>query len=282
MPKKKLCLDKQTFSDCTNKQLREELKKRNLKRTGKKIEMIARLTDYEKEIKEKDMLKCMEFLCELNLTQHDSENKNVTDENRDKVRSCQEKVFYGENRHKKLQCPGFLDGKRFGAYKLFTPQEKNPLPLSVEEFVSIYETLGSNEEKQALLQELSPNNKEKVSAKILKIRFKDDPLRELLMAVLPVEELGNMVVDYVKETKFELEKTLHRHTDNVNSVAFSADGQRIVSGSFDDTIKVWDAQSGQLLQTLKDKNKVFSVAFSPDGKRIVSGGGDHTVKVWKS
>jgi len=65
------------------------------------------------------------------------------------------------------------------------------------------------------------------------------------------------------------------------SVSFSPDGKRIVSGSVDDTLKVWDVETGQELLTLKGHSDyVMSVSFSPDGKRIVSGSGDNTLKVW--
>jgi WD40 repeat protein len=61
-------------------------------------------------------------------------------------------------------------------------------------------------------------------------------------------------------------------------VAYSPDGRRIVS-SRADTLKVWDAQTGQELLTLKGHTgRVRSVAYSPDGTRIVSAGGE--VKVW--
>jgi len=49
-------------------------------------------------------------------------------------------------------------------------------------------------------------------------------------------------------------QTLTGHTAGVNSVAFSSDGQRIVSGSRDKTLKIWDANSGQELQTLKARD----------------------------
>jgi eukaryotic-like serine/threonine-protein kinase len=54
--------------------------------------------------------------------------------------------------------------------------------------------------------------------------------------------------------------TLHGHTDRVSSVAFSSDGTRIVTGSDDQTAKVWDARTGLLLLELKGhSNRVSSV-----------------------
>ena len=71
------------------------------------------------------------------------------------------------------------------------------------------------------------------------------------------------------------------HTGPVNSVAFSADGKKIVSGSEDKTLIVWDATTGQALQRLQGhKEGVTGVAWSPDGSKIVSASEDGTLKVW--
>jgi WD40 repeat protein len=75
--------------------------------------------------------------------------------------------------------------------------------------------------------------------------------------------------------------TLEGHSGGVTSVAFSPDGKRIVSGSYDNTVKVWDAETGQETLTLKGHSDyVRSVSFSPDGRRIASGSSDKMVKVW--
>ena len=67
----------------------------------------------------------------------------------------------------------------------------------------------------------------------------------------------------------------------MNSVAYSPDGRRILTGSCDRTAKVWDADKGQELFSLKGHtDPVSSVAFSPDGRRILTGSGDNTAKVW--
>jgi WD40 repeat protein len=65
------------------------------------------------------------------------------------------------------------------------------------------------------------------------------------------------------------------------SVAFSPDGKQVVSGSDDNTVRLWDAATGAQLQTLKGHTGwINSVAFSPDGKQVVSGSDDNTVRPW--
>jgi WD40 repeat protein len=72
------------------------------------------------------------------------------------------------------------------------------------------------------------------------------------------------------------------HTEKIWCATFSLDGKRIVSGSEDCTIRVWDAQTGNpVLGPLKmHTHSVISVAFSPDDRRIASGSCDNTILVW--
>ncbi|CAA7260761.1 unnamed protein product [Cyclocybe aegerita] len=66
----------------------------------------------------------------------------------------------------------------------------------------------------------------------------------------------------------------------VNAVAFSSDGMRIVSGSQDRSVRVWDASTGAELKVLNGHcNRVYSVAFSSDGTRV-SGSSNNSVRVW--
>ena len=82
-------------------------------------------------------------------------------------------------------------------------------------------------------------------------------------------------------TKFTCLKTLEGHSDGVASVAYSPDGTKIISGSDDYTIKIWDANTGQCLKTLEGHSLfVNSVAYSPDGTKIISGSDDNTIKIW--
>ena len=66
--------------------------------------------------------------------------------------------------------------------------------------------------------------------------------------------------------------------DWILSVEFSKDGAKIVSGSYDKSVRVWDASTGAALQQLNgDTHCVSSVAFSHDGMHIVSGSYDKSV-----
>ena len=80
---------------------------------------------------------------------------------------------------------------------------------------------------------------------------------------------------------FERLYTFCWHSDWVKSVAISPDGQTLVSGSRDKTIKVWNLHTGKLSRNFAGhSDTVETVAISADGHIIVSGSRDKTIKVW--
>ena len=69
----------------------------------------------------------------------------------------------------------------------------------------------------------------------------------------------------------------------MRSAAFSPDGKRIVTASFDKTARIWDAASGKPIgePLTGHADVVRSAAFSPDGGRIVTASYDKTARIWK-
>jgi WD40 repeat protein len=75
---------------------------------------------------------------------------------------------------------------------------------------------------------------------------------------------------------------LTRQSGSVRALAISPDGQTLVSGSEDKTIKIWQLSTGQELRTLTGNSSgIHALAISPDGRTIVSGSGDKTIKIWQ-
>ena len=76
-------------------------------------------------------------------------------------------------------------------------------------------------------------------------------------------------------------RTLTGHGGEVYSLAFSSDGARLVSGSSNGEVKIWNVADGQPIQTLSGHTAlVSSLAFSPDGKTLASSSYDKTTRVW--
>ncbi len=61
---------------------------------------------------------------------------------------------------------------------------------------------------------------------------------------------------------------LHGHQDAVNCVCYSPDGNRLVSGGKDRTLRIWDAHTGKVERVVRFESQVHSVSFAPDGRRV--------------
>lgn len=75
---------------------------------------------------------------------------------------------------------------------------------------------------------------------------------------------------------------LHGHSGQIMSVAVSPDGRQLVTGSQDQSARLWDIASGQFLLSFDGHlGPVSSVGFSPDGQLIVTTSQDRTARLWE-
>ncbi len=72
------------------------------------------------------------------------------------------------------------------------------------------------------------------------------------------------------------------HRGPVHTVSFSPNSKKIVSGSADGTVRIWDSRTGISIcaPLTGHMGSIYSVSFSPDGKKIVSGSADKTIRIW--
>jgi WD40 repeat protein/tetratricopeptide (TPR) repeat protein len=117
-----------------------------------------------------------------------------------------------------------------------------------------------------------------------------DPERSVFLAL----HAASLTYSVDKTVTLEAENALHRavqalrvgltlsgHTAMVVGVAFSPDGTRLATASYDRTAMVWHASSRRELLTLAGHTEaVNGVAFSPDGARLATASDDRTAKVW--
>jgi len=78
-------------------------------------------------------------------------------------------------------------------------------------------------------------------------------------------------------------RALSGHSQPIQDVVLSSDGQFGLTGSWDKTLRLWDLNTGASVRTFQGHTKdVFSCAFSGDNRQIVSGSRDKSIKLWNT
>ena len=146
---------------------------------------------------------------------------------------------------------------------------------------SLLTELGQSAEQILKLTQLISTQQQQISA----LRQEMSALRQQI-SIQQQEEISALRQQVQHNRNFILDRedalqTFQGHSHHVYSVAFSADGRYALSGSNDNTLKLWDVSSGQEVRTFSGHtNAVQSVAFSADGRYALSGSADKTLKLW--
>ncbi len=165
-----------------------------------------------------------------------------------------------------------------------------PLSNLAKEFIQA--SIASQEKQKAVSRQGIEDRLRMQTEKVEEL-LSSQPLEGLLLAIQMIdrnqkelEELSEESLSFVRDSLLRaIEVARERniligHKSPVSSVAFSPDGQTIVSGSSDGTVWLWDLEGKPIGHFIGHEAPVCSVAFSPDGETIVSGSRDKTVRLW--
>ena len=95
------------------------------------------------------------------------------------------------------------------------------------------------------------------------------PVCSLIRVLFKEEELKWIIIKPAIRDKWSARlQTLEDHRGQVSSVAFSHDSARLASASWDSTVKIWDASSGDCLQTLEIGKALFNISFDTTGSYL--------------
>jgi len=103
----------------------------------------------------------------------------------------------------------------------------------------------------------------------------------LSLMTLPASTSKDLPSEIKQANNWNYINSLKGHSDWIRSLAFNPDGQAIVSGSNDETARLWDVKTGQLIHMLRGhEERVKSVGISPDGRIIASASANSIIKLW--
>jgi hypothetical protein len=148
---------------------------------------------------------------------------------------------------------------------------------------------GIAEKETIIAQRRARESKGRELAAYANTSLDEDPERNILLSMYavdstvrfhepPVSAAEVMLHQSIQSSRVRL--TLRGHSD-ARGVAFSPDGKRLATASFDNTAKIWDAGNRlELLALRGHSGGVDGVAFSPNGKSLATAGRDGTAKVW--
>jgi WD40 repeat protein len=158
------------------------------------------------------------------------------------------------------------------------------LPLSQAAWPDHAEVQPDNREIERLVKKLGSDNlKEREEATKRLTEIGEPALDALAKATssLEVPRRAEAIVVVIENKLYVEQLRLIGHTDYLDTVSVSGDGKRLLTGSNDKTLRLWDADTGKQLRVFEGHTgPVRAAALSLDGKRLLSTGDDRTVRLW--
>src|SRR5260370_3867591 len=85
---------------------------------------------------------------------------------------------------------------------------------------------------------------------------------------------------FIKKKFLAEQRSFTGHSGAVDCLAVSTDGKRVLTGSEDKTLRLWDADTGKCLRVFEGHtDRVLGAALSPDGQRVLTGGKANNVRL---
>jgi WD40 repeat protein len=162
----------------------------------------------------------------------------------------------------------------FAGWQLQIAKEKTKEAIVNKEFAEEQKSIAEEKQKEANARRL---------AVIADAVVKDNPTLALRIAEKAWRLHKNPAVNdtfykIYRENSFY--KIIVKYDNILSSMAFSSDGKTVLTGSYDNTARLWNLQGNTVQEFRWHNGWVYDVAFSPDGKTILTGSKDRTARLW--